>query len=333
MHERIRMISIQLDQNSGIPLFRQIVDQISRVVREGTLPEGSRLPSERELGDKLRLARGTIKKAYEELVREGILEVRRGQGTFVRGTPKPAETSRKEQALHQIERLLDELERMRFSAREIETLIHISLLERMEKKAAFHVAAVDCNTESLDMFHKQLAYMRGIDLQKFLLPEILGNPASVSRLKPFKLIIVTSTHYNDLLSAFPSLEERIVQVAVSPSPETILELGNIGPGNTVGILCESKTFSQIIQNKLKDLRITPKGIETLFLKEAQDVMGFLKGKDVLIIPPGYSFQVSKENKALFQRFREEGGRTIQFEYRIERGSLLHLEERIKEVWE
>ena len=327
------MIHIQLDPTSDRPLFRQIADQILRAVREGKLPEGSRLPTERELSEELRLARGTVKKAYEELVREGIIQVRRGQGTFVGRSVQPVETGRKERALQQIGRLLDELERMRFSPREIETLVHISLLERMEKKATFHVAAVDCNTESLDMFHKQLAYMKGIDLQKFLLHEILGNSSSLSRLEPFKLIIVTSTHYNDLLRAFPSLEERIVQVAVSPSPETILELGSIGPGNTVGIVCKSHTFSQIIQNKLRDLRIAPKGIETLLLDEGQDVMDFIKGKDVIIIPPGYSFQVSKENKALFQRFREEGGKTIQFEYRIERGSLLHLEERIKEVWE
>ena len=327
------MLSIQLDPKGNRPLFRQIVDQISRAVREGKLPEGTRLPSERELSEELRLARGTVKKAYEELVREGVIEVRRGQGTFVGSNVQPVETSRKERALKQIGGLLDELERMRFTPREIETLIHISMLERLEKRASFHVAAVDCNTESLDMFHKQLAYMKGIDLQKFLLPEILGNPSSLSRLEPFKLILVTSTHYNDLLRAFPSLEERIVQVAVSPSPETILELGSIGPGDTVGIVCESKTFSQIIQNKLRDLRITPKGIETLLLREGQDVMEFIRGKDVIIIPPGYSFQVSKENKALFQRFREEGGKTIQFEYRIERGSLLHLEERIKEVWE
>lgn len=327
------MIHIQLDPTSDRPLFRQIADQILQAVREGKLPEGSRLPSERELSEELRLARGTVKKAYEELVREGIIQVRRGEGTFVGRSVQPVETGRKERALLQIGRLLDELERMRFSPREIETLVHISLLERMEKKATFHVAAVDCNTESLDMFHKQLAYMKGIDLQKFLLHEILGNSSSLSRLEPFKLIIVTSTHYNDLLRAFPSLEERIVQVAVSPSPETILELGSIGPGNTVGIVCKSHTFSQIIQNKLRDLRIAPKGIETLLLDEGQDVMDFIKGKDVIIIPPGYSFQVSKENKALFQRFREEGGKTIQFEYRIERGSLLHLEERIKEVWE
>ncbi len=326
-------MQIRLDPKSNVPLFRQIVDQITRQIREGNLQEGSRLPSERELSEALHLARGTVKKAYEELSREGIIEVRRGQGTFVGRAEKPTETGRKERAMLQIERLLDALEQMRFTPREIETLVHISLLERIEKRETFHVAAVDCNTESLDMFHKQLAYMKGIDLKKFLLHEILGNPSSASRLEPFKLIIVTSTHYHDLLQALPSLEERIVQVAVSPSPETILELGNIGPEDTVGIVCESKTFSQIIQNKLKDLRITPRRIETWLVGEGKDAMEFIRGKDVIIVPPGYSFQVSKENKALLQRFREEGGKTIQFEYRIERGSLLHLEERIKEVWE
>ncbi len=327
------MVRIILDATKDIPLYRQIIEQIAQGVKDGRLKTGDRLPSERELSEELKVARGTVKQAYEELSRTGIIEINRGRGTFVGAGSELVEMGRKERATRKIDEVLNELEKMRFTPREIENLIRIKLLERLEKKESFHVAAVDCNTESLEMFRKQLSYMKGIDLKKFLLEEVIRDVSPEKRLNPFKLILVTSTHYKDLIGRVSSLRNRVVQVAVSPSPETILELAGIGMQARVGIVCESRTFAQIIQNKLRDFHIAPRNVETLLIGERGNVAEFVGDKDVVIIPPGYSFEISRDNKALFQRFREQGGKVIHFEYRIERGSLLYLEERIKELME
>jgi GntR family transcriptional regulator len=65
------------------PLYRQIVDGVKREVSEGRLPPGTALPSFRSLAEELLVSLITVKRAYEELEREGIIFRRQGLGTFV----------------------------------------------------------------------------------------------------------------------------------------------------------------------------------------------------------------------------------------------------------
>jgi GntR family transcriptional regulator len=67
------------------PIYRQIVRQITDAVAGGHLAPGERLPSHRKLAAELVIAPLTVKKAYDELEREGLIETRRGRGTFVSG--------------------------------------------------------------------------------------------------------------------------------------------------------------------------------------------------------------------------------------------------------
>ena len=64
-------------------LYQQIIDGLKREVSEGRLPPGSPLPSFRGLAEELLVSVITVKRAYEELEREGILYRRQGLGTFV----------------------------------------------------------------------------------------------------------------------------------------------------------------------------------------------------------------------------------------------------------
>jgi len=64
-------------------LYQQIVDRLKREVSEGRLKPGSALPSFRQLAEDLLVSVITVKRAYEELEREGIIFRRQGLGTFV----------------------------------------------------------------------------------------------------------------------------------------------------------------------------------------------------------------------------------------------------------
>jgi GntR family transcriptional regulator len=65
------------------PLYRQIIDAIKREVAAGRLPSGAALPSFRALAEDLLVSLITVKRAYEELEREGVIYRRQGIGTFV----------------------------------------------------------------------------------------------------------------------------------------------------------------------------------------------------------------------------------------------------------
>jgi GntR family transcriptional regulator len=76
-------VFLPIDPSSGLPVYRQIMDQVRRMVVAGRLRPGERLPSIRELAIALQLNPLTVGKAYGELERARVVEMRRGLGMFV----------------------------------------------------------------------------------------------------------------------------------------------------------------------------------------------------------------------------------------------------------
>jgi GntR family transcriptional regulator len=72
-----------VDPKSAIPIYRQITDQIRWRVAAGVFAPGDRLPSVRELASQLLVNPNTIAKVYRDLERDGLLETRRGDGTYI----------------------------------------------------------------------------------------------------------------------------------------------------------------------------------------------------------------------------------------------------------
>jgi GntR family transcriptional regulator len=74
---------LQIDHHSGVPIYRQIMVQVRRLVSGGQLAAGDQLESVRELSARLKVNPMTISKAYAFLELERLLERRRGVGQFV----------------------------------------------------------------------------------------------------------------------------------------------------------------------------------------------------------------------------------------------------------
>ena len=81
---------LELDRDGTLPVFRQIQDQIARLVDGGSLRPGARLPATRELARRLGVNRATVYRAYQELWSQGYLEARPGSYSTVRARLRPA---------------------------------------------------------------------------------------------------------------------------------------------------------------------------------------------------------------------------------------------------
>ena len=77
------MIDFRLDRGSGVATYLQLVHQVKHALRLGMLRPGDRLPTAKEVVDKLAINPNTVLKAYRELEREGLVTGRPGLGTFV----------------------------------------------------------------------------------------------------------------------------------------------------------------------------------------------------------------------------------------------------------
>ncbi|GAA3138901.1 GntR family transcriptional regulator [Streptomyces echinatus] len=78
------MVEYRIDRHSGVATYVQIVQQTKQALRLGLLQPGDRLPTAREVVEATAINPNTVLKAYRELEREGLVEARRGLGTFVR---------------------------------------------------------------------------------------------------------------------------------------------------------------------------------------------------------------------------------------------------------
>src|ERR1700749_1178439 len=77
------VIEFHLDPRSGLPPYRQIVDQVRRALRLGLLHEGDQLPTVKDAVEQLAINPNTVLKAYKELEHAGLVAARPGIGTFV----------------------------------------------------------------------------------------------------------------------------------------------------------------------------------------------------------------------------------------------------------
>ncbi len=76
-----------IDKSSFIPLYIQVRDILKDLINTGKLKPGDRIPSENELSSVFNISRMTVRQAIQELLREGFINIKRGEGTFVNSVP------------------------------------------------------------------------------------------------------------------------------------------------------------------------------------------------------------------------------------------------------
>jgi len=98
-----RALSFHLRQDTGVPAYLQLVQQVKQALRMGVLNIGDRLPTVKEVVAEVAVNPNTVMKAYWELEHEGLVEGRQGVGTFVcrrPSGPPPATQARLARGLH-----------------------------------------------------------------------------------------------------------------------------------------------------------------------------------------------------------------------------------------
>ena len=101
------------------PIYLQLVDRINRQIIRKELQSGDKLPSVREMAIQSGVNPNTVQRTYSELERMGIVETRRGQGTFVVENEEIFIQLREELKKEQILTFIDEMEEMGYSANEM----------------------------------------------------------------------------------------------------------------------------------------------------------------------------------------------------------------------
>ena len=95
-------LHFRLDLSSGLPVYRQIIDQVAGGLAAGTLAAGDQLPTVRQLAVDLAVNPNTVIRAYRELEIKGVLETQQGTGTFISHQDIPRDDAQRQRRLDQL---------------------------------------------------------------------------------------------------------------------------------------------------------------------------------------------------------------------------------------
>lgn len=310
----------QINQQLNIPIYQQLVDRVRSAVKMGELVPGQKLPTVQELADRLGVAKGTVKRAYDELEHNGVLEKIQGRGTFICYQPANS-TSRKERAMAAIDGLLDELEEMGFSSMEINIFLTLKQRERSEDLASVNVGVLESNPELLSQIAEQLRSVKGIEVYSYLLDNIREYPYKLD--EQTDLVITTSEH-GEYLESVLSDSKKIARVALRLSQQTLGALMRLQAGERVGILSDSSGFGELLYRSCRSYIKNAAFAQGTF---EDDLNNFLSDKDVVLVPKAYEKYCSARSNEQLRCF-EEQGKLILCAYEMDDGSLLSLEEKL-----
>jgi GntR family transcriptional regulator len=91
-----------LDPGSGVPVYRQIIDQVTGGIAAGALAPGDQLPTVRQLAVDLSINPNTVIRAYRELEIRGVLETEQGTGTFIGNQTARRDEAERQRSLNQL---------------------------------------------------------------------------------------------------------------------------------------------------------------------------------------------------------------------------------------
>ena len=317
--------------NGSKPIYKQLIDEILAKIRSGELRPGEKLPTERSLAQQLYVSRGTIKKAYKELADNNIIEIIQGSGTYVYAEKKLYDGGMRKQATNMINSLLDRLEFWDFPIEEIETLFHMCLTHRTRANRPVRCAKIDFNSESLGIFKRQMSYLPDITLSAILVDSVIMDDTPDALLADYDLIFTTETHYGQVTECLKISPENLFSVSEALSQQCIISISTLPQNSSIGIVTSSNKFANLICEELERFCPLPSPLCIHFDVDVDSILQFIQKYDTIIISPNSAILEPGFSDSRLQSFYDRGGRLIPFDYMIDRGSLIHIEELVSRI--
>ena len=125
------VLLFQINPSSGVPIYRQLMDQVRTLIGAGRLTEGAMVPSVRQIAEGLQINPMTVSKAWSLLERDGVIERVRGQGMRVLAAAKPRATVKERQQALQplLEQVVIQAAQLRLSREQVLAAMAAALKE------------------------------------------------------------------------------------------------------------------------------------------------------------------------------------------------------------
>ena len=318
-----------LDKQSGVPLYRQLAAQVRGAIETGVYHEGERLPTEAELFRTTGLSKGTIKAAYEQLRQMGYIRKVQGSGAYVQ---RPAGEELKTRAAQLSAQLFGELSLLPdISVSQGYALFREELHKAFARTKDVRAALVICAPELITSTSRRLNEVEHFSVTPYLLGDILNGSTLID--EEYDFLLTTQSNSADLIRYTAAMKLNMEKMELTEGSEPVAQVTKVASDTPIGVIYRSTSFYGNICDTLKVLGINNSLISAQE-QEAAEVFSELDwGNLALIVPPDYEKNSNQSTADLAQAVEAAGGRVIPFQYVVDRGSLLHLETLVQQLYE
>ena len=309
------MFQYTIHPDSEIPVYRQLADQINAEIRSGALKTGEKLPTVREMAQQMHLSCGTVKRVYDRLAELGDIEMTRRRGTFVKYVRENAD-SRKLQAMAAIDRMLRQMANLNFSPAEIQIFVGLKMREWSLRWSGVRLAVVTPSGRLTPSLRRQLETFSNVQADAWPTAQMIEYPYNAEEQSDLILADVSAA-----ARIAPQLSEpnRLVRVAYGLTPQSRRDAARLAqPGALLATADEE--LARLVRGELSDALsvCTPEEI--------------VNRPDFSVLAVGEDEAESGHLAAILSELRGEN-RLVSLSYRLDDGTMIHLEERIRRIRE
>ena len=265
--------SIRVNQSSGVPIYKQIVEQIEFMIEGGQLGDGDRLPSSRMLAKNMSINRNTVARAYGELREKGYVESQRRRGMVIVGAVQAQQRAEaRTRARTVLATASRECVALGLAAEEISSLAyHFGLhAEQLEVRICF----VECNSDRANYFAEELSDRLQLTVDPLVLDHF--DPEEAFRVD---LVLTTFFHLAEVRRLARSSGPEVVAIVVAPHVRTLVQLAKVPKSQTVGILYSTNDQAEGIRDSLLQT-----GLNNIEVLDRDNLEQELNTVDVVVIP-------------------------------------------------
>ncbi len=294
------MIQWFVDKNNKVPLYLQLRDLIKYYISTGAIQADHQLPAVNALADDLGINFETIRKAYKELEKDGLVSMKRGKGTFVilHNAPlAPAKSlaNGEDGLVTATKRMIKKCLQNGISLEEAKRMIDQAFHEVSVEGSRQEIIFTECNTLQIKEISKLLNQYLNRQVRPVLLKDLKDEFRNISAEASRALsIITTGFHVNEVRDTVRDLPVNIHVLITNMSLETRLKLDAFGKEARFGFICRDQESILLYKDILKvEINNPNLKLACCILEEESKVRDLLESVDALLVSPPVYQEIKK----------------------------------------
>lgn len=292
-----------LDKSNKVPLYLQLKDQIKYFISTGAIGAQDQLPPVKSLAGELAVNFLTIRKAYKELEREGLVDIRHGEGTFIKlndladnrdGSEHKSGASVFELFTDEFSDLSEKYLKQGLGLNEARELAQ-KIFDKIEKgKSVPAVVFAECNRFQINEISALLRAELNLEVTPMLVADLSSNLPDIVSDKRETHVITTGFHVNEVRNSVGGLPVKIDVLITNLNPETRRKLETVGEKGKFCFICRDQESAVLYNDLLKaELGFKEMSLTCCTLSETERLSDLIETSDVILASPPVYEDVKK----------------------------------------